>query len=141
MKIIQFIYLGVYFQVCLSLQQIPNRSVWGNVNRLPRRGSHRPNRHKDPKWAKFRAAKVLKIALPDIEGERKLYADRSDDAPDKMRDWMKKQGILPLGQNREYPVYMGCTTGPFDAYLPPESDGKAAILSLEVKKVYFLQKR
>jgi hypothetical protein len=51
--------------------QVPSRNVWGNVNKVMHTNKTRPNKHKDPKWSKSRAAKVLKIDLPDMDFRRR----------------------------------------------------------------------
>ena len=51
--------------------QVPSRNVWGNVNKVSHTNKSRPNKHKDPKWSKSRAAKVLKIDLPDMDFRRR----------------------------------------------------------------------
>ena len=56
--------------------QVPSRNVWGNVNKVSRTNVARPNKHKDPKWSKSRAAKVLKIDLPDIEFRRRASLEQ-----------------------------------------------------------------
>lgn len=72
---------------------------------------------------------MSKIQLPDIERQRKLQQAGDVEA---LRENLKKQGVVPSNPEREFPVYMGCTMGTIDSFIPPESDGKASILTVEV---------
>ena len=58
----------------------------------------------------MRAAKEQKIALPDIELDRRLGAVQDVAA---QRENMKKQGVLPVMPTR-LPVYMSCSATVFD---------------------------
>ena len=40
---------------------------WGNVNLPVKRHKHRPNVVKDPRWARLRKWKVIRVQLPDQE--------------------------------------------------------------------------
>jgi len=72
---------NVNFQI-LSLggfdgwSNVPQRNVWGNVNTTFKTNKNRPNKHKDPKWSKSRASKVMKIELPDYEFRRKAELEQ-----------------------------------------------------------------
>ena len=76
----------------------------------------------------------MKVDVDFVERDRQmsLAQQRGEVSPNEMREYMKKKGVVPGDPVREFPVYMACTSGIFDAYLPPESDAKASILSLEV---------
>ena len=70
---------------CLQLSQTPvgaaaiaiqpTRQYWGNQNKPVPRHKHRPNKHWPEEFAKYRAAKVLKIDLPDYDMMRKLMSE------------------------------------------------------------------
>jgi len=100
---------------------------WGNTNVRPKRGSHRPNRHWDPKTKGLRAAKVMQIKLPQIEEQRRVTANAKED-PSAIKEYLKKQGKLPTNPNMEYPNYLASTMGALDPYLPPEGEGKATFM-------------
>ncbi len=52
--------------------------------------------------------------------------------PDQMRARMKEQGMLPPRAWMERPLMISATGGTFEAYVPPEGDGKLSALSLGV---------
>ncbi|XP_022671173.1 probable 39S ribosomal protein L45, mitochondrial isoform X2 [Varroa jacobsoni] len=87
---------------------------------------HMPNRHRDPKWKKYRANQTFRLKLPDYEEMRKDFSHLS---PDEIRSLMKEKGIVPGRLWIEKPVFMSCTGTVIDAFVPPEGDGKATILS------------
>ena len=97
---------------------------WGNVNTRPPRGKSRPNKHWDPKTKGLRAAKVMKIKLPNIEEQRRVTEESKED-PAAIKEYLKKQGKLPTQPDRETPMYIACTQGGIDPYLPPEGEGRA----------------
>lgn len=65
---------------------------WGNVNTRPPRGKHRPNKHWDPMTKGLRAAKVMKIKLPNIEEQRRVMKDSRED-PALIKEHLKKREI------------------------------------------------
>ena len=76
---------------------------------------------------------VFKIKLPDVERDRRMALGK--DSPADLRDFMKENGMKPIATDeREYPVYISCTGTVMEPYEPPEGDGRASILSKEVKK-------
>ena len=119
----------IYFQTVLVQS---HRNVWGKVNKNPPRGTFRPNRHWDPKNKGLRKAKETKIYAPELhEGNKKLEGTNEILA---MRENMKKMGIFRTNPEQEYRnfLYLSCTNGPLDIFIPPESEGKASILSIKV---------
>ncbi|XP_014357852.2 probable 39S ribosomal protein L45, mitochondrial [Papilio machaon] len=94
-------------------------------------------KHFNPKYKKERAAKYLKIDLPN------LNEDAGDLSPEKMRQKMKERGMLPPRPWIERPFYISATGGIFEAYIPPEGDGKASIVSATRAKqtVQLLEKK
>ena len=89
-----------------------------------------PNRtakHWLPKWKKLRAAKVIKIKLPD-------YNEKMTE--EKARAKLKERGLLPARPWMERPTYLSCTGGIFEEYVPPEGDGKFSALTSAVSFSY-----
>ncbi|XP_023953965.2 probable 39S ribosomal protein L45, mitochondrial [Bicyclus anynana] len=80
-------------------------------------------KHYNPKYRTHRAKKYLKIDLPDMN------EDESEFTQEKMRQKMKEKGILPPRPWMERPFYISATGGIFEAYVPPEGDGKASLVS------------
>ena len=105
------------------------RNAWGNVNKPYPRNGHRPNRHWDPRNRGLRRAKERFMDLPKIELERSLH--KTGDIL-KMREEMKKKGIIPTVPQQEHPIFIACTNEAFDRYIPNEMEGAAAIFKAEV---------
>ncbi|KAG6464651.1 probable 39S ribosomal protein L45, mitochondrial [Manduca sexta] len=95
------------------------------------------SKHYNPKFKKERAAKFLKIELPDFN------EDASKFSREKLRQKMKERGILPPRHWMERPFYISATGGVFEAYVPPEGDGKASLVSTTRAKqaVQLLEKK
>lgn len=98
---------------------------------------HRTTKHWNPKFKKLRKQKVMRIELPDPNRD-----------PDKMtkeeiRSEMKARGLVKPRPWNERPIYISCTGGIFEPYVPPEGDGKfSAISKIGAKqKVEFVQKK
>lgn len=72
--------------------------------------------------------KVAKFKIPDFNEER----DPSKLTPDEIKSRMKEMGILPPRPWMEKPILITATGGIFEAYVPPEGDGKISELSFEV---------
>jgi len=107
-----------------------SRSYWGNRNLPKPRGKHRPNKHKLKDFSKYRAAKVMKIELPDYDVQRKIAND--DVSPDEMRAFMKKQGMMhPVPSVAEAPLYIGATGAVIEPFTPPETDSYADLITKE----------
>jgi hypothetical protein len=79
-------------------------------------------------WRKLRAKKVLKVDLPDFQ-EMRL-----DDklTPEQIRSRLKEKGVVPPHVYNERPIFMSCTNGILDPYVPPEGDGKMSLISQSV---------
>lgn len=104
---------------------------WRQEHKPTHRGKHRPNRHRDPWWSKLRGAKILKVDVPDYEFQRRASLGKA--SPAEVRDELKKLGEAPLRERySEKPLYISCTGGVLDDYVPPEGDGKASLVSTEV---------
>jgi large subunit ribosomal protein L45 len=83
------------------------------------------NKSYDPKWRKLRAAKVIKMELPDFQ---KLHRE-ANMAPDEMRAEMKRLGRQPPRTFQERNIIIASTGSIFEAYVPPEGDGIASPIS------------
>ena len=120
---------GVSSQRLLSV--CSTRPGWRREHQPTPRGKNRPNRHRDPWWSKLRGAKVLKVDVPDYEFQRRAALGKA--SPAEVRDELKKLGTAPLRERySEKPLYVSCTGGVLDDYVPPEGDGKASVVSTEV---------
>jgi len=86
-----------------------------------KRHKHRPNTVKDPRWARLRKWKVIRVQLPDQEFDRKIAEGKI--SPEEIRAEMKLKGILPPTKTMETPVYIAATGAVFDEFKPPEGDG------------------
>ncbi|KAK7092580.1 hypothetical protein V1264_008303 [Littorina saxatilis] len=90
-------------------------------------------KHYDPKFRKQRKEKFFKIDLPDFQ---KLIKD-SKSTPDEFRMKLKKEGRLPPRTFQERPINISNTGAIFEAFIPPEGDGKSSLISKEgVKQKY-----
>lgn len=45
---------------------------------------------------------------------------------------MKEKGVLPPRPWQEKPIYISCTSGMFEQYVPPEGDGKVSSITAQV---------
>jgi len=86
-----------------------------------------PNKHWNPLFRKERAWKVMKVDLVDHEFDRKRV--RGEISPEQMKEKMKKIGLEPPSYYNEKPFYISSTGALLDAYVPPEGDGKASLIS------------
>ncbi|XP_072933150.1 large ribosomal subunit protein mL45 [Epargyreus clarus] len=95
------------------------------------------SKHYIPKFKKLRAQKVLKVDLPDFN------EDYESLSPSKQRQKLKERGLLPPRPWVERPFYISATGGVFEAYIPPEGDGKASLVSATRAKqtVQLLEKK
>jgi large subunit ribosomal protein L45 len=84
---------------------------------------HRRTKHWDPKWKKLRAAKVVKIEIPNMNEKME------DLTQEEIRTKMKQRGLLPPRPYMERPFYVSSTGGTFEPYVPPEGDGKKSAIS------------
>lgn len=80
------------------------------------------------KYRRLRGLKTIKVDLPDFNKfrEDKLLS------PEEARSAMKKKGIVPPRMYTEKPISVACTNLVFEAYVPPEGDGKVTLASKEV---------
>merc|ERR1712062_922395 len=88
---------------------------------MGKRHKHRPNVVKDPRWARLRKWKVIRVQLPDQEFDRKIAEGKI--SPEEIRAEMKLKGILPPTKTMETPVYIASTGAVFEEFKPPEGDG------------------
>lgn len=91
------------------------------------------------KFRRDRRHKIIKVELPDPDERAKLDAM----TPDEMRAKMKEKGIQPTRPWQEKPFFISSTAGTFEAYVPPEGDGKlsAASRAGAKQKLQFLEKK
>lgn len=76
---------------------------------------------------------MLRIEIPDMEFQRRNSLGKV--SPAELRDELKKRGETPLRERySEKPLYVSCTGGVVDDYVPPEGDGKASLVSTEGAK-------
>ncbi|KAK0097807.1 hypothetical protein PV326_013648 [Microctonus aethiopoides] len=95
------------------------------------------NKHWNPKFKKLRAQKLIKIKLPD-------YTKSNDDlTPEEVRSKMKEQGLKPSRPWIEKQIFISATGDIFEAYVPPEGDGKFSAISKTgaKQKVEFMTKK
>ncbi|XP_075222963.1 mitochondrial ribosomal protein L45 [Lycorma delicatula] len=88
-------------------------------------------KHWDPKYKKLRAAKFIKVDLPNYEDTKKSYDEFTEE---EIRTKMKEQGIKPEYPHIEKPMFISSTGEVFEAYVPPEGDGKVSPISKEGAK-------
>ncbi|CAF1234544.1 unnamed protein product [Rotaria sordida] len=84
-----------------------------------------PSHHTKAKWRPFRRAKILDIDLPDFDKDRKLRSYTLQE----QREFLKREGIPPVRSTEYKPLYIDASTEAFEAYVPPEGDGKATLMS------------
>ena len=82
-------------------------------------------KHWNPKWKKLRRQKVIKVDLPNFHEKDELTEEQ-------IRTRMKEQGLIPRRPWQEVSYFMTCTGGIFEAYVPPEGDGKFSAVSKTV---------
>lgn len=83
-------------------------------------------KHWNPKYRKERGEKILKVNLPDFDQERQDQKISIEE----MRVKLKEKGIAPSREWNEKPMFVGASGGIFEAYVPPEGDGKISPVSL-----------
>ncbi|XP_060536157.1 large ribosomal subunit protein mL45 [Cylas formicarius] len=89
---------------------------------------HRRTKHWNPKWKLFRRLKVIKVDLP------KFNEKRSDLTEEEIRSRLKEHGLLPARPWLERQFFISSTGGVFEAYVPPEGDGKVSPVSTQGAK-------
>ncbi|XP_063594457.1 large ribosomal subunit protein mL45-like [Penaeus indicus] len=109
-----------------------------NYKTIPARYNFK-RKHYIEKFKRDRKLKFIKIELPDMTEETNI----SKLTPDEIRAKMKEKGIQPVRPWMEKPVFISATSGTFEAYVPPEGDGKvSATLAAGAKKKFeFLEKK
>lgn len=70
---------------------------------------------------------VQKIELPNFNEK-----DYEKLTPDEQRTRMKEMGMLPPRPWMERPMFISSTSSVFEAYIPPEGDGRMSAISLGV---------
>ncbi|XP_036330522.1 probable 39S ribosomal protein L45, mitochondrial [Rhagoletis pomonella] len=98
---------------------------------------HRQTKHWNPKFKKLRAQKFVKVELPNFQEKP------GDLTQDEIRSRLKERGVLPPRPWLERPFHISCTGGIFEAYVPPEGDGKKSFISSAgaKQKFEFLEKK
>lgn len=98
---------------------------------------HRQTKHWNPKWKKLRGLKVYKMDLP------KYNEDLDNLSEEEMRSKYKEKGLLPPRPWIEKQIFISTTGGVFEAYVPPEGDGKVSPISAQGAKqtLQFLEKK
>ncbi|XP_046432011.1 large ribosomal subunit protein mL45 [Neodiprion pinetum] len=98
---------------------------------------HRTTKHWNPKWKKLRKEKVMKVKLPNFNQKPE------DMTPEEQRSMMRERGLERPRVWNERPIYLSCTGGIFEPYVPPEGDGKFSAISTTgaKQKVEFVQKK
>lgn len=94
---------------------------------------YRRIKHWNPAFKWHRRQKVIKMDLPNL---KETASDLTDD---EVKSRLKERGLLPPRPWVERPYYISSTGGIFEAYVPPEGDGKRSSLSKDgVKQKYEL---
>lgn len=97
----------------------------------------RHTKHWNPKWKSLRTRKVVKMELPNFQEKP------GDLSEEEIKSRMKEKGLLPPRPWMERPFHVSSTGGVFEAYVPPEGDGKQSALSRTgaKQKFEFLEKK
>jgi len=98
---------------------------------------YRRTKHFNPKWKRLRAEKVIKVELPNF---RENFEDMTEE---QIRTKYKEKGLLPPRPWIERPMHISATGGVFEAYIPPEGDGKVSPITAQgaMQNLKFLQKK
>lgn len=84
---------------------------------------NRTAKHWNPKFKRLRKLKFIKIELP------KFNEKPTDMSKDELKAALKKRGIIPPRPWMERPFHISSTGGIFEAYVPPEGDGKKSFIT------------
>lgn len=98
---------------------------------------HRQTKHWAPKFKRLRKLKFVKMDIPD-------FHEKAKDMPqEELKKRMRERGFLPPRPWLERPFHISCTGGIFEAYVPPEGDGKKSFVSAAgaKQKFEFLEKK
>lgn len=74
---------------------------------------------------------MIKIKLPEEE------RSAEDLTPEEIRSRMKERGLIKPRPWTERPIFISCTGGIFEPYVPPEGDGKFSAISKIVRTLWF----
>lgn len=98
---------------------------------------HRQTKHWKPEFKRLRRQKFIKLDIPNLREKP------ADFTKEEMRNRMKERGVLPPRPWMERPFHISCTGGIFEAYVPPEGDGKKSFISSSgaKQKLEFLEKK
>lgn len=98
---------------------------------------HRQTKHWSPKFKRLRKLKFIKVELPNFRENPKELPQ------EEMKKRMKQMGVVPPRPWLERPFHISCTGGIFEAYVPPEGDGKKSFISSAgaKQKFEFLEKK
>lgn len=83
-------------------------------------------KHWNPKFKLLRRQKVIKVELPNFREDINSLSE------EEVRSKMKERGILPRNPYKETPIFVSCTGGVFEPYVPPEGDGKISPITAQV---------
>ncbi|KAF5273101.1 hypothetical protein FQA39_LY07591 [Lamprigera yunnana] len=97
----------------------------------------RMSKHYNPKFKYLRRLKIVKIELP------KFNEDPDKMTEEEIRSKLKEKGVLPRRPWNETQYFISSTGSVFEAYVPPEGDGKISPITLQgaKQKVQFLEKK
>uniref|UniRef100_A0A336K027 Large ribosomal subunit protein mL45 n=1 Tax=Culicoides sonorensis TaxID=179676 RepID=A0A336K027_CULSO len=95
------------------------------------------HKHWAPKWKKLRREKFIKVEIPDLTEKAENMTE------EQLRSKMKERGLIPPRPWMERPFNLTATSEIFEAYVPPEGDGKLSAISGEgaKQKLQFLEKK
>lgn len=98
---------------------------------------HRQTKHWAPKFKRLRKLKFVKMDIPNFHEDAKTMPQED------LKKRMKERGFLPPRPWLERPFHISCTGGIFEAYVPPEGDGKKSFVSAAgaKQKFEFLEKK
>lgn len=85
----------------------------------------------------MRRQKVMKVELPNFR------EDPEDLTEEEVRSRLKERGVLPPRPWTEKPFFLSATGGIFEAYVPPEGDGKISPIQVQgaKQKLEYLEKK
>lgn len=84
----------------------------------------------------FLCQKVIKVNLPNYAEDTKPLTELSKE---EVRSRMKERGVNPPNNHLERPIFLSTTGDIFEAYVPPEGDGKVSFITKEVSYVQISQ--
>ncbi|XP_063708238.1 large ribosomal subunit protein mL45 [Culicoides brevitarsis] len=98
---------------------------------------HVKQKHWAPKFKKLRTKKFIAMDIPNLNEKE------SELSEEQMRAKMKERGLNPPRPWMERPFNLTATSDIFEAYVPPEGDGKISSVTTEgaKQKLQFLEKK